>query len=471
MIDRTRQEFDGRDVLVVGLGRSGLAASRHLLAAGSRVTATDLRALDRLGREVEALRDAGARLVLGSHPEAEFIAADAIVISPGVPPTLPPLVVARERGIPILSEIDLAAEAVGERVVTITGSNGKSTVTSLVATMVAGGGRDAVACGNFGSPLVEATRDDRPGRLYAVELSSFQLETTTRLRAAAAILLNVQPDHLDRHGSFAAYRDAKWRIAALRRPGAPLVLAIDDPEVAPLAAHAAEPILSVSLEDEVASGGFVSGNTLMLRVGSRTETLAEASELPLAGRHNRINVLAAAVAARALGAALGAIQGGLSRFAPLPHRLQEVARVGGIRFVDDSKATNVAAAACAIRALAEPNEGGGRLVVLLGGRDKDSDFAPLSVALREARAVAMTFGEAGPAIGRVLAARGDEEELVIGQFPSLEEATRAAFGMARPGDAILLSPACASFDAYDGFAARGDSFAAVACSLAEEDVR
>ncbi len=469
LIDRAREEFGGREVLVVGLGRSGLAASRHLLSAGARVTATDLRELEQLGREAGALRDAGARLVLGSHPEDVFAATDAIVVSPGVPPTLPPLERARERGTPILSEIDLAADAVGGRVVAITGSNGKSTVTSLVAAMLSASGRETVACGNFGAPLVEATRDDRPDRLYAVEMSSFQLETTHRLRAACAILLNVQPDHLDRHGNFGAYRAAKWRIAELRRPGAPLVLAADDPEVSPLAERAAGPVVAVRLARESDAGAFVRGDDLVLRTAAGLERLASVREIPLLGRHNWINVLCAAVAARALGADLAGIRDGLAGFPPLPHRLQEVARVSGIRFIDDSKATNVAASRAAIHALAEPDRADrGRLIVLLGGRDKDSDFAPLAAALRDAGARALTFGEAGAAIGRALAAAGGRD-LVAAELAGLEEATRAAFEMAASGDAILLSPACASFDAYDGFAARGDAFAAVARSLAEED--
>jgi len=451
LMDRLRKRFKGRSVLVVGLGRSGLAAARQLLAAGADVSATDMRAIDRLGAEADLLERTGVKLTLGGHPDEIFAGQDAIIVSPGVPTDLPQLVAARGSGIEILSEIDLAEEALGSRTLAVTGSNGKSTTVALAAEMLSASGFDAVPCGNIGTPFVDAVREDHDGRRYSLELSSFQLETASALRAACAVLLNVQPDHLDRHGSLERYRDAKWRIADLRTEGAPLVLAVDDPLVAPLARSARGPVLQVSCSTRVPAGGWLDAGILKIDRGDGSRTLATLDELPLYGLHNVTNVLAAALAAMAVGADIDGARKALLGFRPLAHRLQEVVRVRGIRFVDDSKATNVAAAVEAIGALAASCEG--RVHVLLGGRDKDSDFAPLARAIDEVGASALTFGEAGPLIESILTPR------VATYAGTLEEAVVAAFDRADGGDVVLLAPACASFDAFPGFEARGLAFA------------
>lgn len=457
--------MDGsRSALVVGLGRSGRAAARFLLARGDRVTATDRLPLERLDREAVALGTAGVRLACGGHDPALFADADLVVLSPGVPTSLPELAAARARGVPIVSELDLVAERIGRRSILITGSNGKTTTTALAAEMLKAAGYDGIACGNYGLPLVDAVQGDHEGRFYAIEISSFQLETTGALYAAAAILLNVQADHLDRHGSFEAYRAAKFRVAEDRAPGAPLVLAIDDPELARLAASARPPVLEVSAERAVRSGGFVAEGRLALRLGGRDETLAEVSELRLPGRHNRVNLLAAAVALRAIGLPLAPLRRAALAFRALPHRLQEVALVRGVRYVDDSKGTNVGAVLQALVAMRETVDPAARIVTLLGGRDKDSDFGPLVPALRAAGGVAVTFGEAGPRIADRLEAGG----LAVQRRGTLEDAVAHAASLAAPGDVVLLSPACASFDAFTGYAARGDAFAAAARALAAE---
>lgn len=451
------EQLRGMPVLVVGLGRSGLAAARRLLSLGAQVVGTDVKPLDQLPREAQALGDAGVRLRCGGHVLADFLSARLIVVSPGVPLDSPELKRARERGVPLCSEIDLVAQQVGDRVIAITGSNGKSTTTALAAAMLAAAGREGTACANFGLPLCDAVHGDHPGRWYAAELSSFQLDLTSELRAAAVVLLNIQADHLDRHGDFSSYRAAKERIALLRRPDAPLVLAVDDPLLAELARGAPPPVLEVSALRETKQGGYVAGGKLLLRVGGVEETLIDAAQLPIPGRHNRINILAAAVACRAAGAPVDALRRALAGFKGLPHRLQEVAQVGGVRYVDDSKATNVASVLEAIYAITESIKPGRRILVLLGGRDKDSDFAPLARGLAQADALAVTFGEAGPLIARTLEAAGFAGVTKSGR---LEEAVAAASQRAQPGDVVLLSPACASFDAFTGYAARGDAFAA-----------
>lgn len=470
MTERTIPEtLRGRPVLVVGLGRSGLAAARRLLAQGARVTATDAKPQDRLPREVQLLEAAGVALHCGGHLAADFAAAELIVLSPGVPLDLPEIAAARARGAVICSEIDLVAAQVGSRVVAITGSNGKSTTTALAGAMLAAGGREGIPCANFGLPFCDAVQGDHAGRWYAAELSSFQLDITHDLRAAAAVLLNVQEDHMDRYGgSFDAYRESKESVARLRAPGAPLVLCVDDPHVAAAAARIAGPLAEVSAAREVKEGGCVVGNRLVLRLGGHEETLLEVGSLPIPGRHNRINILAAAYACRAAGVPLEALRRATAAYRPLSHRLQDVAQVGGVRFVDDSKATNVGSVLEAIRAISETVTEEARMFVLLGGRDKDSDFRPLAPALAAHRGVALTFGEAGPLIAGVLER---EQGVELHRAGTLEDAIRAAHAMARPGDVVLLSPACASFDAFTGYAARGDAFAAEARRLGAEPVR
>ncbi len=452
----------GRRFLVVGLGRSGTAATRHLLARGARVAATDSRPAEELGTGVRALGEAGVVLHLGGHPDEAFRDVEAIVLSPGVDPALPPIAAAAARGVPLLSEIDLVADRLGERVLAVTGTNGKSTTTALLAAMLAEAGFDAVPCGNYGTPLVEAAEGDHAGRRYALEISSFQLETTRLLRSGAAILLGVRPDHLDRHGSLAAYRAAKERVFLLRAPGTPAIACIDDPVAAELARAARPPVLPVTLEARPEAGGFLDGDTLVLRLpGGPAMPLLRVGEVPLPGRHNLWNVLAAALAAAVAGAGVGQVAAAVRRFRALPHRLEEVTQVGGVLFVDDSKATNVDAALRAIEAFP-----GRRLHVLLGGRDKDGDFRPLAAALVAAGARAVTYGEAGPRIADVLEAEGFRD---VERCADLAEATRRAFSAANPGDVVLLAPACASFDAFRSYAHRGESFAALAREIAREE--
>lgn len=455
----------GRPVLVVGLGRSGLAAARRLIAAGAHVTATDSKPESELAREAALLASAGVIMKCGGHDVADFTAASLIVLAPGVPLDRPELQAARAAGVAICSEVDLVAPLVGHRVVAITGSNGKSTTTGLAASMLAAAGREGIACANFGTPFCDAVQGDHPGRWYAAELSSFQLDITHELAAGAVALLNVQEDHIDRHGTFALYRAAKEKIADRRAPGAPVVAVVDDPLVAEFAARVAGPVLEISAERPVARGGFVRGSALWLRVADAEEHLLDIAALPIPGRHNRLNILSAAACCRAVGVPVDALRRGILAFKALPHRLQEVAQVAGVRFIDDSKATNVGSVLEAIAALGESMSPGSRLFVLLGGRDKNSDFRPLAAALDAAGAVAMTFGEAGPLIADVLAREGCAG---LHRCGPMEEAIARAHAQARPGDVVLLSPACASFDAFSGMAARGDAFAAAARRFSEE---
>lgn len=451
----------GLRVLVVGLGRSGVAAALHLAARGARVTATDRASAAELGDTPGRLAAEGVALSLGGHRLEDFLATQLIVLSPGVRTDLEPLRRAGAEGTPIVSEIDLVPPELGERVIAITGSNGKSTTTALAAAMLSAAvGREGAPAGNFGTPLVEAAEEDHPGRWYALELSSFQLETVQTLRAAAAVLLNVKPDHIDRHGSFEEYRAAKAKIALLRAAGAPLIHEADDAEASAIAREADAPRLAVSASGPLEAGAFLDGSMLVLSTGAGREKLMPADEVPLFGRHNLSNVLAAALACRACGVELDAIREGVRAFHGLPHRLQDVGSLGGIRFVDDSKATNVDAAIEAIRAAP-----GRRLLVLIGGRDKEGRFEPLAEALSGRGALAFTFGEAGERIADALDRCMDRR---AERCRTMEEATRRAAEQAEDGDTVLLAPACASFDAFRSYAHRGEAFARAARELGAE---
>jgi UDP-N-acetylmuramoylalanine--D-glutamate ligase len=451
-------ELKDRRVLVVGLGRSGLAASRFLLGRGARVTATDMRPASTLGAGAAALADAGVRLACGGHDAGDFLAAELIVVSPGVRPDLPALSAARREGIPVVAEVELASWYVRGHLLGLTGSNGKSTTTALLARMLAEAGRDAVACGNIGLPLLEAMAGDHDRRWYAVELSSFQLETTERLHAEVAGLLNIQPDHLDRHRDLQEYRAAKARLFATQTAVDTAVLNADDELTAELAPSMHGRLATFSLEGPVRRGAYLDDERLVLADDGGTEPLMDVSEVPLAGRHNLANVLAAAAMARAAGVEPDAIRAAVRSFRPLPHRLATVGTVGGVTFVDDSKATNVDAARVAITAFP-----GKRVVALLGGRAKQTDFAALAAALREAGAVAVAYGEAGPALEEALRGRVD-----VSRADDLPGAFKRAAAMANAGDVVLLAPACASFDAYRDFNERGDHFAQLVRDLAEE---
>lgn len=469
-------ERDVRRALVYGLGVSGRAASRLLLALGVRVVGIDARPAEAL--ELGELPDEGGfDLRAGGEPGELPAGIDAVVVSPGVPLDRPLLADARRRGVPVLAEVELAFPFLDGPLVGITGSNGKSTTTALAGSMLRAGGFDVSVCGNIGTPLsaeVDAAvvacgsfrsegrgpgMDDdpdrgRPGRVYVVELSSFQLQGIHRLRPRAAALLNVAADHLDRHGGLEAYGAAKRRIFENQDPGDVAVVNADDPLVRDAVVRARR--RSFSLAAPVEDGCHLERGTDGHRVVERGggEDPGAAAELfrpedsPLAGEHNLANAMAAALLARALGVAPEACRRGLISFRGLPHRMERVAEAGGVVWFDDSKGTNPAATAGCLAGLAD-----GSVHLILGGRNKGADFRELAPAVaRKARQVYL-IGEAA----------GELEEALNGAAPlvqagTLEEAVSRAGAAARPGEVVLLSPACASFDQFRDFNHRGDAF-------------
>ena len=428
----------GKKVLVVGLGRSGRGAAQLARQAGARVVGVDLRiGLDPID---------GVVLELGPHRRERFLWADLIVVSPGVPPTAPDLVAARQAGVPIVGELAFAWSFLeGVPSVGITGTNGKSTVTHFTGELLRGAGWAPFVGGNLGTPLSEAAMAPTPPRALVVEVSSYQLELPGGIAPDVGVILNLSPDHLARHGDMDGYARAKTELFRRQGPDQWALLPEGDARIAR------------AMPDTLARRGWLGAHPGVIRDGDRAvvdlgegEVVFDLAGLRVIGEHYKDNAATAALLATALGAGREAVQGGLARLTALGHRMEPVHEEAGVLWVDDSKATNIDAARVGIGGLERP------AVVLLGGELKDgSDFAELAPLLRRHRAV-LAFGEGAPTVARQLSGAGVEVELV----GALREAVERARELAYPGDAVLLSPGGASFDAFDDFEHRGRCFAA-----------
>jgi len=455
-------------IVVAGLGSSGRGAAALLAARGVPFSVVDARAAD-LTQDARRDLPAGTEILAQDAAVGHVAAAGLVVVSPGIDLRRPPWSVAAARGVPFMSELELAWRFVTSPLLAITGSNGKSTVTTLVGRLLAAAGADARVCGNIGTPLSAAVAGQRQDTVFVVEVSSFQLETVHGFRPDVAMLLNVTPDHQDRYDHHAAYLAAKEKIFARQGEGDLAILDLDDAAAAAVAERlrlrpAGPALLPVSLRHAPAGGAdgaWLDGDTLIIRYGGKTRRLLPRDELTLAGSHNVTNALAAALMVAAAGREPD--PRALAAFPPLPHRLETVARHNDVRYVNDSKATNVESARVALRAFDR-----GRVLVILGGRDKGGDFATLVPDLSQQARAVYAMGEAGPAIAAALRP-GLPPELTVRVVPDLAAAVSAATAAAAAGDVILLAPACASFDAYRDFTARGEHFRRLAGSLAGED--
>ncbi|HVS66599.1 MAG TPA: UDP-N-acetylmuramoyl-L-alanine--D-glutamate ligase [Thermoanaerobaculia bacterium] len=452
----SRARLPWRRALVYGLGLSGRAAARLLLDRGVAVLAVDDR--DPLP-ELEALAgDAAFEARRAAELSALPADVEVVVTSPGVPPSRPLLLAARERGAPVIAEVELAyrlLERTDAIVVGVTGSNGKSTTTALAGALIGASGRTVEVCGNIGKPLCGVV-DGPPGRIFVVELSSFQLETVDRFRSHAAALLNLAPDHLDRHAGFDAYAAAKARLFERQGEGDVAVLNADDVRVRGLALPDRVRRRFFSRLAPVGDGCYLLEDRVVeVAPGEPPRTLFALADLRLEGEHNLENAMAAALLARAEGVDAAAIVSGLAGFGGLPHRVQRVGTRGGVAFVDDSKGTNVAATLRSLEGFAD-----GSVHLILGGRGKGADFGPLRDAVSAKARRVYLIGESGEAIGCAL----DLPERAEASR-TLERAVRSAAERARAGDVVLLSPACASFDQFESFVDRGRAFQRLARSL------
>src|SRR5437867_3966600 len=432
--------------LVVGAGRSGIALVRFLLDLGGQVVLTDVRT-EGHGAEVMELSRRGARLALGGHDEADFTEADRVLVSPGVPLTLPAIQAARVKGVKVWGEIEFASHFLKGKIIGITGTNGKSTTTSLTSLLLSEAGLDAVACGNLGTPLIAMASLDSTKKHYVVELSSFQLEGVETFRPDVAVLLNVAPDHQDRYPDHAAYRAAKGRIFENQRATDAAVLNRDDPQTFAFAPGLKARLSQFSRKVTVTDGACVESGMVTLRRSGSSRPILPVADIPLVGVHNLENVLASITIADLCGVPAASMARTLKGFKGLPHRIELVGEVGSVRYYNDSKATNVAAAA---RSLESFPRG---VILILGGKDKGGDFASLLPAIRERAAGLVLMGKAREALAAQLGA-----PVPTRKVETMAQAVAAAREMASPGQVVLLAPACTSFDAYHNFEERGEDF-------------
>ena len=445
-------------MLVVGLARTGVATALFSAGYGATVKATDAKSETELGDIPVRLRAAGATLELGGHVASSFLDQDLIVVSPGVPAHLPELDKARDAGIPVWSEIELAWRFLRGKLIAITGSNGKTTTTSLVAHILKTAGIPVLMGGNIGNPLLTLVETSEDTSVTAAEISSFQLETIEKFRPEIGVLLNLTPDHLDRHASFEEYASAKMRMFENQNERDSAVLNADDPEITkrmPARPH----IYWFSRQKRVAAGAYLRDSQIVFRREGDEVPLVKREEIPLRGEHNVENVLAACAASCLAGAAPSAIANGVKSFKGVEHRLEFVAELNGVSYYNDSKATNVDAALKALEAFP------GSLLVILGGKDKGSPYAPLREPLKQRASAALLIGAAAEKIASEI---GDAVAVV--QAGTLERAVKLAAEQAKPGDIVLLAPACSSFDQFENYEHRGRVFKELVARLEAESV-
>ena len=428
-------DLEGQRVIVVGLGKSGIAAARLCQERGATVVGTDAAPLEKLAPEAKAL---GIELLAGGHDAVRFTEADLVVVSPGVP-AFPALELAERAGVEVIGELELACRFISAPVLAIGGTNGKSTTTTLVGGLLKAAFSRVFVGGNLGEPA--ATAVGQAWDAVVLEVSSFQLERAPLFRPRVSVLLNVTEDHLDRYPSFTAYADAKGNAFVNQEPG--------DVAVVPFGDDVCEEQARRGRGDRVTFGmagdyAVEAGVVVEARTGERFDLV----RAKLHGTHNHTNAAAAIAAVRALGVGSDAVNRGLEAFEPLGHRMAFAGEIRGVRFYDDSKGTNVGAAVTALRGLNEP-----RGVLIAGGRDKQGSYEPLVTALRERGRAVVLLGEAAD---RIFAAIGGA--LPTEHASDMQDAVRRAFRLAEQGDAVLLSPACSSFDMFKSYADRGDRF-------------
>ncbi len=439
-------DLNGKRVLVVGLARTGIAVSLFSAGYGAAVTATDEKPEAEMAETAARLRAAAVKLALGAHSQEMFLEQDLIVVSPGVPAKLPALELARAQGIPVWSEIELAWRFLRGKLVAVTGSNGKTTTTSLIAHILKTAGIATLVGGNIGVPLLALVESSTDSSVTVAEISSFQLETIQEFRPEIGVLLNLTPDHLDRHESFESYAAAKMRLFENQLDRDAAVLNADDPEITrrmPARGH----VYWFSRQKRVAEGAFVRDGEIVFRADGAETVVVRRSEITLRGEHNLENVLAACAASYLAGAPAAAIATGVKTFRAVEHRLEFVAEVGGVQFYNDSKATNVDATLKAVEAFPGP------LLVILGGKDKGSPYSPLAEPLRQRARLAILIGAAA---GKIAADIGGT--VPIEHAVTLDRAVKLAAERSRPGDVVLLAPACSSFDQFENYEQRGRVF-------------
>jgi UDP-N-acetylmuramoylalanine--D-glutamate ligase len=452
-------ELNNKHVLVVGLGKSGVASSLFLKAHGAHVTVSDTKSGDELRNEIPVLLDHGITVETGGHGDRTFRGQDLIVVSPGVPVDAPPLVQARALGEAVIGEIELAAQFLPGPIIAITGSNGKTTTTTLTGEIMTAAGFPALVGGNIGTPAISLAERANAETVIVLEISSFQLETIQTFRPKVAVVLNVTPDHLDRHRTFDVYVDAKARIFENQLSSDFAVLNADDPTCVTMSSRTRAQVFWFSRQKEVQRGAWVrDGNIVFRDAGVEQKTqqreIMQVSEIPLKGAHNLENVLAAVCAGVLMGSAPDKIRQAVCDFKAVEHRLEFVATIRGVDYYNDSKATNVDATIKALESFPA------NIHLILGGKDKGSNYTVLNDLLRQRVKRVYTIGAAAAKIESEI--KGPE----IVHAETLENAIRKANAAAQPGDVVLLAPACASFDQFKNYEHRGQMFKEIVRGLA-----
>lgn len=441
-----------KKILIVGLGKSGLAAARFLKKQGALVTVTDIKKAEQLTSFEPTAREMGIRMELGSHSFETFEKSDFIVLSPGVPHTLLPVKNAKKKGIPVWGETELASRFIKEPIVAITGTNGKTTTTTLLGEMLKSSGLKVFVGGNIGNPLIEYVDKGEKADVVVAEVSSFQLDTIASFRPKVGVLLNITEDHLDRYKDFDAYAAAKGRIFENQQKEDVSVFNGNDPIIRSMAKQfksKRSPFFTdpCRCDAEMGKGVVITQENITFYTDENKKKVLDLKNLTLPGKHNIENVAAAGLASLAAGGSPEGIRSALNNFQGLSHRLEYAGTINGVDFFDDSKATNVDAVARALEAFTRP------LVVIMGGRDKGGSYDVLKDLVRKHVKKIILIGEAKENI-----------KLVLGPIvpthveSTMEGAVFSAYQTAVPGDTVLLSPACSSFDMYDGYAQRGEFF-------------
>ncbi|HXY77339.1 MAG TPA: UDP-N-acetylmuramoyl-L-alanine--D-glutamate ligase [Candidatus Acidoferrales bacterium] len=463
-------ELNNKRVLVVGLGKSGVASALFLRKHGARVTVSDTKSGDELRNEIPTLLDHGITVETGGHGERTFRNQDLIVVSPGVPVDAAPLEQARSLGATVIGEVELAAQFLPGPIVAITGSNGKTTTTTLAGEIMAAGGFPTLVGGNIGTPAISFVERAKPETVIVLEISSFQLETIQTFRPKVAVVLNVTPDHLDRHRTFEVYADAKARIFENQQGSDFAVLNADDATCVAISARTRAQVFWFSRQKEVEQGAWVRDGVILFRDARRESKTAQreilqVSEIPLKGAHNLENVLAAVCAGALMGCAPERIRQAVQNFKAVEHRLEFVATVGGVDYYNDSKATNVDATIKALESFPA------NIHLILGGKDKGSDYTVLNDLLRQRVKRVYTIGAAAAKIESQIvssAGQGKTGGPEVVHAETLENAIRKAHAAAVAGDVVLLAPACASFDQFKNYEHRGKVFKETVRGLAAD---
>ncbi|RKX25418.1 MAG: UDP-N-acetylmuramoyl-L-alanine--D-glutamate ligase [Candidatus Zixiibacteriota bacterium] len=447
------ERIKGRNVGVIGMARSGIAVARLTLQTGGSPFVSDSRSPEDLAEPCRDLQSAGVLFETGGHTE-RLLACDYLVVSPGVPLNIEIIQQARQKGLPVFSELEFASWVCPGRIVAITGSNGKTTTTTLVGEILTTGGFDTHVCGNIGRPFADAVGCMTADSIAVVEVSSFQLETVLEFKPHVAAILNLTLDHIDRHGSFEAYREAKYRITENQTFQDVLILNRDDSELSSSAPSTSAETVFFSAQQCDNCLAWVENNRLFTRVGSEACEVIKCDQIAIKGPHNLQNAATAASVAVQFGVDSATIARVLRTFPGVEHRLEKIGSVAGIHFVNDSKATNVDSVRYALMSIDTP------LYLIAGGRDKEGDFAPLIDAGRDRVKGIVAIGEAREI---VFAALGKAFPVQFAE--SLEEAVEKCFELAHPGETVLLSPGCASFDMFENYEHRGRAFKAAVAKL------